>query len=419
MPIHRLLRSSAAVYLFPLVALYLAVTLQDAQQFLQDNWRAGSVLASSAALSAFAPAGAALGAWEAWRLRRAGVHPGVAVRSPLTVMAGALLPILAFALLGTAAAYAVVASQLGGLPGGPDPLVIAVGVLVTIAWTTAGFVVGRWAHPAIGVPVMMVGTWLWLSYPAAMEPLWLRHLTGYNEGACCETGAVLDGRAIVAQAIIAGALTTASAGAWCLHTVRTICWTPLAALPVAAVITGVLLVQGLGPTAQRPRTSGLACRSHQGVEVCVWNERRAQLDRAARIVVPAARVLTRTGLPMPEKITEGTADGRTSWRFIAAPRADETEMRMSLASGFLPSHDLDCSKRSDWRGEEAYAPVGAWLVLGMGLGAARASEQVGSQAVEVAERVRTESRDRQLAWFRHNLKALAHCDVQPWGVTAS
>ncbi|WP_067813839.1 DUF7224 domain-containing protein [Actinomadura kijaniata] len=418
MPSHRWLRSSAAVYVFPLIALYLAVTLGDARQFLQDNWRAGSVLASSAALGAFAPAGAALGVWEGWRLRRAGVHPGTAVRPPSTIMLAALLPALVGALLGTLGAYLTVALSLEGLPGGPDPTVAAVGALVTVAWTVTGFAAGRWLPPAVGVPALMVGTWLWLSYPAALEPLWLRHLTGYNEGACCDTDAVPDGRALAAQAIIAGALTLAATGAWHVRVVRPARWIPLLALPVIGVAVAVPLVRDLGPTVQRPRIEGLVCRAHQGVEVCVWKERRDRLDTVARTVVPAARRLTRTGLPMPQRITEGTADGRTSWRFVAAPRASATEVQMSLAGGFLPRGDLHCPNRPD--GEDAaYAPVGAWLVLGMGLSRDQAAEQAGPNAVKVAERVRAQPRDRQLSWFRHNLASLTRCDVQPWEVTAS
>ncbi|WP_067455536.1 DUF7224 domain-containing protein [Actinomadura macra] len=418
MPLHRWLRSAAAIYVMPFVAVYLVVLLGDGLDFVEDNWRDGTVKATSAAVLAFAPPMAAIAAWESWRLRRAGVHPGVSVRGPATIMMWSLLPMLGCAVLGMLAAFGALFTKLGDVPGTPDLLVIVTAMLVLSAWAVVGFAAGRWLHPAVGVPVLLVMAWFWLAYPVALDPLWLRHLTGYNDGACCRTDAVFDNRALAAQAILAGSLLVAASLIWSSSRRPVLLRASAVLLPLCAMLIAIGLVKNLGPYAERPRSAGLICRGYSQLQVCVWKERRKDLDRDARLIYPAVQKISAAGLPRPERVTEGPADQKTSWSFVAAPDSSGVDLVVALAGGFLPSKELDCSKRSAERGGDAYNLVGAWLAVKGGVEPAQLVGKVGDENVAMIKRVLATSESVQLSWFKQNLASLTDCNIEPREVSA-
>ncbi|QXJ24536.1 hypothetical protein AGRA3207_005876 [Actinomadura graeca] len=413
MPLHRWLRSAVAVYVMPFFAVYLVILLGDGLDFVEDNWRDGTVKATSAAVLAFSPPLAAIAAWESWRLRRAGVHPGVGVRGPARIMMWSLLPMLGCAAVGMLAAFGALFTKLGDVPGTPDVLVIGTATLVLSSWAVVGFAAGRWSHPAIGVPVLLVAAWFWLAYPVALDPLWLRHLTGYNDGACCRTDAVFDGRVLAAQAVLAGSLLVAAFLVWSSSRRPVLLRASAVLLPLTATVIAIGLVKGLGPYAERPRSSGLVCRTYSRLQVCVWNERRKDLDRDARLIYPAVTRISAAGLPRPERVTEGPADQKTSWSFVAAPDSSEADLVVALAGGFLPSAELDCPKRSAADGGGAYNLVGAWLAVKGGVEPAQLVAKVGDENVAMIQHILARSESAQLSWFRQNLAALTDCDIEP------
>ncbi|GIH92883.1 hypothetical protein ACFFMN_21670 [Planobispora siamensis] len=417
MPLHRWLRSSAAVAAFPFMIAYLIFVLGGSVEFLEDNWLSATVLVSSAGVLAMGPVCAAAGAWEGARLARGRIGGGVPVRPPVLVLAWSAWPILGGAAAGLLGAFLVLAAAMADVPGTPDPSVLAVALLVILAWTLVGFAVGRYAHPLLGVPLLLVGTWLWLAYPAALETFWVRHLTGNNLGFCCETHTVFHPGALYAQAIVATALAGAAMLAWARGGRTRRVWAGIAALPLAAAAVAIPLVRDMGPEAQVPRSDALVCGEREGIEVCLWPERGKRLDFAARTVVPAARRLSAgSGLPLPGRITEGPADGATSWRFAVPPGADGDDVVFGLATSLLPAEPPVCGP--GWSGAEAYRPLSAWLALTAGAGHDVVGRRTGPQALDVAQRTLARPPTEQMRWFRHNLVALSRCDTAPREVSA-
>ncbi|GII61223.1 hypothetical protein Skr01_13080 [Sphaerisporangium krabiense] len=414
MPVLSWLRSCAAVLAFPLMLAYMFLVLGGSIDGLEDNWTSATVLAASAAVLAAGPVCAAAGAWEGARLARGRVLDGAPARGPLTVLTWSLLPLLGAAAVTLAAALGVTAAAMAGVPGLPDPFLVAVAALVILAWTLAGFAAGRFLHPLVGVPLLLGVTWLWLSFPAALETFWVRHLTGNNLGFCCETDSVFRPGALAAQATLAAGLAAAACLAWARRSRRA--WAGVAVLPLAAFAVAFPLVRDMGPEAQAPRAGGLACARLDGTGVCVWRERERRLGAAARLAVPAARRLAAgTGLPAPTLITEGPAGGRASWRFAVPPGAGEDEVLFALATGLLPPEPPVCGP--GWSGADAYRPVSAWLARTAGAAPAPVAARAGAEAADVAARVLARPAAEQAAWFRRNLAALTRCDAAPSEVT--
>ncbi|WP_131738598.1 DUF7224 domain-containing protein [Actinomadura roseirufa] len=415
MPLHRWLRSAAALYALPVMGVYLYLLLSGELQNIADNWRDATVVATSSGVMALGPTCAAVGAWEGARLRRGGVLDGTPVRRPAAVLLWSALPIGAAAVAVLAFAFALVTPEVGGIPGAPDPPVVAVGLLVIGAWSLAGVAAGRFLHPAIGVPLLLIGTWLWLAYPQALEPLWIRHLTGENLGTCCSTDTVLDRRVLWAQALVAAAVAVVAYLVWSRGFRPIAVKAAVVAVPAAALVVAVSLVDGLGADSDRPRTGGLECVREQGVEVCVWRERRARLGYAARLVVPASRRLAvAIGMPAPRRITEGAARDRESWHFTVAPQAGDDDVVFALATGFLPPASPPCAKDREFDGDAAYVPVGTWLAIKAGLPRAVVAAKTGPmENGDAVTRVLARPRADQIRWFRRNLAALRSCDIRP------
>ncbi|MBN6053317.1 hypothetical protein JYK22_15365, partial [Nonomuraea sp. RK-328] len=411
-PLRRWVRSSAAVLALPVLVAYLLFVLSRSADVLEDNWLSATALLASAVVLAAGPVCAAAGAWEGARLARGGVGGAAAIRSPAAILAWSLLPILGAALVAALGGLVLVGAAMAGVPGVPDPLVLGVAPLVIVAWTLVGFAAGRFLHPLVGVPLLLVGTWLWLAYPAALETFWVRHLTGNNLGFCCETHTVYDQRALYAQAVVAVSLAGAAFLAWSRRRGARLAWAGIAGLPLLAAAVAFPLVRDMGPEAQVPRTGGLACGRSDGVEVCVWREREKRLDAAALIAVPAARRLAAgTGLPAPRRITEGPATGRDSWRFAVPPGAEPGDVLFGLATGLLPAEPPACGP--GWSGADAYGPLSAWLALKAGAGQDVVERRTGPRSVGAARRALGLPPAAQVRWFRHNLDALRRCDVSP------
>ncbi|MFB9675963.1 DUF7224 domain-containing protein [Streptosporangium vulgare] len=416
MPLRRWLRSSAAVTALPLMAVYMFLVLGDSANSLEDNWLSATVLVASAGVMAMGPVCAGAGAWEGARLSRGRVEGATPVRSPAEILAWSLLPILGAAVSGLLGALSLVAVAMTDVPGLPAPSVLAVALLVIVAWTLAGFAVGRFLPPLLGVPLLLAGTWLWLAYPAALETFWVRHLTGNNLGFCCETGTTFHRGALIAQTILAVAVAGAAFLAWARRRGTRRAWAGIVGIPLAAVVAAFPLVRDMGPEAQVPRAGGLVCSRWDGGEVCVWRERGKRLGFAAGIVLPAVRRLSAaTGLPAPGRVTEGPADGRTSWRFAVPPGAGGDDVLFGLATGLLPADPPSCGP--DWSGADAYAPLSAWLALTAGAGRDSVERRTGPASLGAAGRALALPPAGQARWFRHNLAALRRCDIPPREVT--
>ncbi|WP_242908380.1 DUF7224 domain-containing protein [Actinomadura terrae] len=412
MPILRWLRSAAALYTIPLIAFYEYIVLSGEFEFLSDNFLAATVLATSGTVVAATPVCAAAGAWEGYRLRRGGVREVPSARSTPTVILWSLFPVLIAAAVSMAFSFALVLPRATGSPGPLDAAIVVLALLVICAWTVTGLAAGRFLHPALGVPILLVGLWFWMAYPDALEPFWLRHMTGSNLGHCCETHSTFDRRALYSQALVALGVLAAGYLIWSFRG-RTRWALTSGALTVVAVITGAAtLIQGMGPEAERPRTSGLVCKTQENISICLWREREKRIDDVAPPILSAAHgISAATGRPLPATVTEGPADGNRSWRFRAAPGSTESQLRFALA-GLMPSSPPKGCE--DGEGQLAYEPLGGWLGVKAGVDKDEIAQRIGQDNVAIVKEVLRRSASYQRTWFERNERALTQCGVKPF-----
>lgn len=248
---------------------------------------------------------AACAAWEGSRLRRGRVWATPSVRSRLAIGFWAVLPAVLVGVL--AVTVAIVAQLVRSDAGLPDVRFIAISALDLAAFGALGLALGLLLPFAVAGPVALVVPFLWLAFLPAMEPLWLRHLTG-NFRDCCGNERDLDMQAVLASTlvdagIVAAAALLVSGGPGVLR--RVIAPAAPFALSVAA---GVVLVSGMdySPTVARD-VNALDCASTEGVTVCTWPEHRQRADEVASIIGDVRAAWQAAGIAAPSVYTEADA----------------------------------------------------------------------------------------------------------------
>ncbi len=364
------------------------------------------ILAAAAAIVAFAvPITAALAAWSADRLHRADVPSLAPDRSPLIVQWRSLsAPFVS----GAVAAGLVQLVAVRTLPtNGAEFLALLMPYWILAAFAAAGHALGMRLHVAFSVPLAAIGSWFVLVYPISIEPLWMRHLTGYVT-ACCETGTSIQVTSIVAPMLIASAVVALVATSLAATTPRRI----LGGLGAALVAyVAVLLVQPLGSEASVPRdASELDCSDHDGLEICLWPEhdvvRRTAAERASTI----RDALDRAGVDVPARITERPEDG--DWAFGTHREAIPEDIDVALIAGLLPETP-DCSAVG---GEYLAGPasVGAVLLLADLAGVEESvAPLVSPDERDLFAPLLDAPTDAQRMWLGGTLSALTACDVAP------
>ncbi|MFE0106943.1 hypothetical protein [Streptomyces sp. NPDC059009] len=410
MPVRFWLRSQAALYAVPLMLALAYYFLRSSLVDLGDNWFRATAIAGGVVVVT-APVGGALAAWEADRLRRGRVYSRPGARSMAVVVGWSLWPTVLACLVLQGAALALVWPAMADVPGLPEPRLALVTFAVTLGFVAVGFAVGRRIRPVLSVPLLLVGGWIALAYPAAMEPFWIRHLTG-NLRTCCSTNQVPDARALIAPSLVAlGAM--AASGLVALRRRPGKLLVGAALMTVAAVLASAIgLVHGMGWQAAKPRTEGLRCAPERGVEICLWPEDEARREWAADRLVTAAHRLHAAGLPLPHRITEGPANGNESWNAIAAHNGTPVDVSTSIVSGLLPAPP-PCARTQDYPGGAATPVIGAWLGLHAGLPESVLVQKSGQEGLHRARQVLKLSKSRQLAWFQQNKAAMRQCGRAP------
>ncbi|MFE0178039.1 hypothetical protein ACFWZ2_37590 [Streptomyces sp. NPDC059002] len=345
---------------------------------------------------------ATTGAWEAVRLRRSGlVDKGAAARSPLVVALSQLRTVWGVGILCVMVALACVAERAMGGPGGPDLRVLALLGLLVLTYTLVGYAVG-WLLPwMLTVPAVAVATFLWLSYPVAVEPLWLRQLNGTNLNEGWSYERTLDARALIAPGLVAAGLLLAAP---IVVLARTRIVRLTAVLPVAitaAVAVPMVMPLEYDPTKSR-ETSALSCAG-EPVQVCLWPEQSQDADKFRPWVEDAAVRLKKAGVKLPKTYSPAFAD---------PTRADVV---MSLVSGMLPDPVPACSERHVWPGEKAYAPVAMWLELTAGGNTDDVAGRIddGGKTMSLVQDVRKLPANAQTQWYSKNRSTLTDCNLKP------
>jgi hypothetical protein len=403
------LRSPACIFLAP--AVVLTVFYLDKQAVGPEYYGLARIAQAASAAGVIVPLCAGLAAWEGARFQRGAVAFLAPVRSEPRIALRALAPICILA----AACFGVATTVM--LASGPtvrlgDFAVLLVPAAVVSGHCALAYAAGRLLPSVFAVPLAVLGSWLWIVYPMSIEPVWVRHLTGYLS-TCCDTSTVLARGAFVAPIVISLA-SWAAAGALLMPRLRR-AQRAGAALVVmtAAVVVSISLVNDLGsePVAARPEAD-LECIG-KTPRVCLWPEHRD----AARIVARRARVITArlaaAGVKSPGTVSESGTHNAHAWTIGVEPGARVPAVDATLIEGLVPPFPPCANGPRPYPGGKAYWPLVLWLAR-----TADTSTQVFRYSVTDAERheaavVQRAPRSRRLAWYRANIRAVGSCGPTP------
>ncbi|HEY8503351.1 MAG TPA: hypothetical protein VIL46_02135 [Gemmataceae bacterium] len=407
-----MLRISPAVWCGPFLLAVVLMLVRSSLSEVTDVYGPALTAKGTLAVLILAPACAAGAAWEGGRLRRAGWMGQPHVRSRLTVALVAVAPVLAVGLAVQAAAVAVPLAASGAGPDVPLAL-LAPGVIA--AHTLLGFALGTLLPTAVAAPAALLGVYAWMAVPPALEPLWLRHLTGYVDG-CCAADEVPAPRALAGALIVAGGV--AGTAALLLRARPRPAGRLLALLPVAlALAAGASLVRGMGPDPVADRSGPLACAPGQP-RVCMWPEHRARLAEVAGVAAEAGRAWRQLGIVLPREFSE-RRPGRLPPGVVSfgiSQTAPRETVYLELANSLLRASVPACASGDpEYQGWEAMDYLTAWLASAAGLDSEALDHRYGSnpELVRTVRAVRALPAERQRAWAARNLAAVRACGVPP------
>ncbi|MFE5853429.1 hypothetical protein ACFQ61_09445 [Streptomyces sp. NPDC056500] len=344
---------------------------------------------------------AATGTWEAIRLKRSGLVDnggGTSARSCLTVALAQLRITWYVSALFVLWALICVTRWASGAPGLPDLRVVALLSLMLFTYALAGYAIG-WLFPGLlAVPATAVVTYLWLAYPAALEPLWLRQLNGTNLSECCAYDQNLASRPLIVPAVVLLGLIGFALLAITARSRRGRLMSILPLTAAAAIAIPLAIPLGLSPSEKRD-TSALRCTDGD-IRVCLWPEQSNQAERIQTWAREGAARLSGAGVTPPAAYTP------------ALSRPSKADVLRSLVSMVMPATFPRCE---NWAGRSAYFPVGAWLELTAGAPRAEVAKRMGDggKTIALIDRVRTLPAKDQLNWYQTNRSALTDCDRRP------
>ncbi len=374
-----MIRPATAIRTMP--ALWLAIPLgvlavaYVGLLYPSDGYAVDASAKGTSTLGFIAPFVAACAAWEGSRLRRGRVWAAPSVRSRLVIGLWAVLPAV---LVGVVAVTVAIAAQLIRSQAGlPDLRFVAMSALDLAAFGALGLSLGLLLPFAVAGPLAIVVPFIWLAFLPAMEPVWLRHLTGMFRD-CCGLESDLAPRAMAASALVdGGIIATAgllvSGGSGPLRRMMA----PAAPLLVALAV-GAALVSGMtyAPTVARD-PAVLDCATTDGVTVCTWPEHRQRADEVASVVREVRTAWQTAGIAAPTLYTEVDATlkpaGALGFGFNGALSTRE-DILNGLAYGMIPQ-PAECPSGSE--GLIVLEYLHAWYAAAGGMSQAGLERQFG------------------------------------------
>ena len=366
-------RTTPAVWLAVPICVLAAVYVNFL--YPSDGYAVAASAAGTVTLPFIAGFVTACAAWEGSRLRRGRVWEAPSVRSRLAIGALAVLPAVLVGVL--AVSVAIVAQLVRSDASLPDPRFIAMSALDLAAYGALGLALGLLLPFAVAGPVAIVLPFLWLAFVPAMEPVWLRHLTGMFRD-CCGIDQDLDLQAALASAIvdvgiIGSVALLVSGGVGVLRRVV------IPAAPFAlSLAAGVALVSGMSydPVVARDPAL-LQCATTEDVTVCTWPEHHARADEVAGIVGDVRSAWLAAGIPAPSVYTEANPSVKTEGALVFGfnrALSNRDDIVNSLAYGMTPPFP-DCPGGST--GAIVLEYLQSWYAAAGGMSEAALDEQYG------------------------------------------
>lgn len=376
-------------------------------------------IASSAMVSLVfvAPICAALGAWEGARLRRAGWWVPPHVRSRAVIAFVAVAPVIVAGFVASVAAMAVKLAVAGPSIANvvPDVRLAAVAAAVVASHVLAGFALALWVPVVLAAPAALMTSFLWMAFPAATDPMWLRHLNGSLATCCLIQQELAPGAVLAALTVACGV----AAAALVMITMPrfepargVVALAPIAlALAVAAQMAGAL-----GPDPSVPRDEdGLSCGTGPGVTVCLWPEHEPKLAETIEVASRSVAAWQSAGIPTVTRFTEGAGIGRDGASFGLTMESTEADIIASLAYGLLPPAPA-CAASGSYPGDSVRELIYAWYAAVGGLSNGELGRRFdGSVApgddepLAVVRSLRGQPRVVQAAWLKGALEAVNSC----------
>lgn len=417
-----MIRLRTAVRVMP--ALWLAIPISifagyyATLLYSSDGYAVGATAAGTGTLPFVGAFCAAVAAWEGSRLRRARLWTAPSVRSRATITFWSLLPVV---LVGLFAVLVAIAVQLVRSAAGlPDLRLIAMTALDLVAFSVAGFAAGLLLPFAVAGPLAIVASFIWFGFVPAIQPVWLRHLTGMFRD-CCGLQQDLAPRAVIASSIvdlgIIGAAALLVAGPALLA--RRI-GGALATLAVTGV-AGVLLVGGMTYAPVVPRAAALLeCRTDGDVTVCTWPEHRARAAEMAGIVARVRAGWQQAGIDAPSVFTEAdpavAPAGALVIGFVGSSYNEDDIIRV-LGRGMLPAWP-DCPGGA--AGGIAFDYLEAWYAATGGMtpdalreGYADAGQSDYLKVLTAVDQLDAATPDIRRAWVSRVEEVTQTCDEWP------
>lgn len=377
-----------------------------------DPYPVALTAAGSVTLGFVTPVVAALAAWETGRLRRANWWNLPHVRPPW--LAAMLLALPAIAAGSIAVTAAIAAANLLGGAWLPDLRVLGLSYAVIAAHGFAGAAIGMRMPPIMAAPVALFAFYLWMAFPRALDPLWIRHLNG-SLSSCCQLSADLAPAALLASMLVVAGITASAVGAT---------WRPSAQVPLTAavpVITSLILgsaaVYGMGPDPATARSAGLLICERGSVQVCVWPEHRALLDSTVEYVDAGLEIWAAAGIERPNLVTEQTGAAPDAITFALSPSSGRWDIIHSLAYGVIGP--LPACEAEPYLGGDAVDYLLSWLDSLAGMPPGELVTRFGYEpppgepsVLEVTNELSSIGVAAQKEWFERNVAAVRACDVR-------
>jgi hypothetical protein len=375
-----------------------------------DTYGIAWLAQAASAVGIIAPVCAALAAWEGSRLRRGGALRLAPSRSEWQIGVRALLPV---ALLGV---VAIAGATLLLLAHGPrlvlsDFRVLTVPLAVVGGHSALAYAAGRRLPAVFVVPGALVLSWFVVAYSIAIEPLWVRHLTGTLID-CCDVATVPARGALIAPIVIGVAACLAAA----------VVLTGAPALARAGVAGGVLalaigfgttLVSDLGSEPTEPRRADDLRCSGDAPRVCIFPEDEAAAPLVRRRAQIVYERLTAAGVRVPDVVSEARPRSAADWSIGVVPGTTADAVDATLVYGLLPSYPSCAHGDAPYPGFEAYRPVAMWLARTAGVTTGAIDSAAEPRDHRELDVVRQLPHHAQLAWYRANVGAIAACGVAP------
>lgn len=402
-PIRAIVRSGAGWFLPLLFALS---CLFATRSTFRSGYPAGDIAQSSVGLYLAAPMTAAFMALQ-YRGFTHFIRPLRLTRSGLRVALRAWWPLLLGAPTTLCLAVAVTA---GAIPNDlPSWSLIIIDFMTVLAAALTGLACA-WALSAVVAVPLAAMLWLvWVASGPASTNLLVHNLD--STFGCCSS----DTRpAMVAISATLLLLLVISLGIGCLlassrspRIPRPLVATALTVLIVAGFGAGVAVLhtsgQELNLTATEPRTTQLACRTDQRVEVCLWPENRDRTAALAAVVSQLNPKLQRLGMDTIHSLTQANRK-REAVSVEAGAGISQLDMRVGVAVGYV---DL----QSGCRGASGTSrdQLVALVALLTGLRPDDVTARSGPRAVAGAETALAQGQDSPEAvgvWFSEGLRSV-------------